>query len=156
MAEESIDRRPPSLMGLSTYLTGRYSKGARVDVQAALAGFELNTQTFGVLAALDDFGALAQQDLAVGLGADKSNVVRLVDELEKRELVRRSPDPADRRRHRVELTTAGSKVIVKVKVAVEKVDSDHLRVLSAAERRTLVSLLQRLLEAQDNPHTPHG
>jgi DNA-binding MarR family transcriptional regulator len=141
--------RPPSLLALSTYLAAWVSKRARADVQLALAEHGLGTSDYGVLVALGDFGALSQQQLADRLDADKSHVVRLIDQLEQRGLVTRAADPTDRRRHRIELTPAGRKLLRAVTPITEDVEAAHLSALSAPERRTLATLLQRVLESQD-------
>lgn len=141
--------RPPSLLALATYLAGRVSTRARADMQLALAEHGLGTSDYGVLVALGDFGALSQQQLADRLDADKSHVVRLIDQLEGRELVTRGPDPTDRRRHRIALTPSGRKLLRAIAPITAEIEAAHLRVLSAADRRTLTTLLQRVLESQD-------
>lgn len=141
--------RPPSLLALSTYTAAWVSKRARADVQLALAEHGLGTSDYGVLVALGDFGALSQQQLADRLDADKSHVVRLIDQLEQRGLVTRAADPDDRRRHRIEITPAGGELLRTVTPVAEEVEAAHLSALSDAERRTLATLLRRVLEAQD-------
>jgi MarR family transcriptional regulator, lower aerobic nicotinate degradation pathway regulator len=142
--------RPPTLLALPTsYVASWVSKRARADVQRALAEHELATSDHGVLVALGDFGALSQQQLADRLDADKSHVVRLIDQLEQRGLITRAPDPTDRRRHRIELTPAGRKLLRAIAPITESIEAAHLKALSAAERRTLAALLQRVLESQD-------
>jgi MarR family transcriptional regulator, lower aerobic nicotinate degradation pathway regulator len=145
--------RPPTLLAMPTYLASWVSKRARADVQLALAEHGLATSDHGVLVALGDFGALSQQQLADRLGADKSHVVRLIDQLEQRGLITRAADPTDRRRHRIELTPAGRALLQAVTPIAEEVEAAHLKALSAAERRTLASLLQRVLESQDHTRT---
>src|SRR5450755_3901157 len=51
---------------------------------------------------------VSQQGLADALSLDPSNVVGLLNELEERGLITRRRDPADRRRHIVELSAAGA------------------------------------------------
>lgn len=150
MSSQSVVSRPAILLALPTYLASWVSKRARADVQRRLAAYDLSTPDFGVIAALSDGGALSQQQLADGLGADKSHIVRLVDQLEARRLVQRSADPGDRRRHRVEVTPAGRALYRKTRQVIEQVEAEHLRVLTASERRTLTRLLQRVLRAQDD------
>ena len=48
-----------------------------------------------------------QSDLARGLSADPPYVTLMVDDLQKRGLVRRKPHPTDRRAKLVELTPSG-------------------------------------------------
>jgi DNA-binding MarR family transcriptional regulator len=142
-------QRPPTLLAMPTYVAGWMSRRARADVQVALGEHGLATSDFGVLVALADFGALSQQQLADRLDADKSHVVRLIDELERRGLVTRASDPTDRRRHRIELTPGGRKLLRTVRPVAERVEAAHLEALTASERRTLATLLQRVLESQD-------
>jgi DNA-binding MarR family transcriptional regulator len=141
--------RPPSLLALRSYLAGRVTKALRADVERALAEHELGTSDYGVLVALGDFGVLSQQQLADRLDADKSHVVRLIDQLEDRGLVTRAPDPTDRRRHHIELTPAGRKLLRLMAPIVERAEEEHLSALSNTERRTLTTLLQRLLDSHD-------
>lgn len=141
--------RPPSLLALRSYLAGRVTKGLRAEVERVLAERELGTSDYGVLVALGDFGVLSQQQLADRLDADKSHVVRLVDQLEGRGLVTRAADPTDRRRHRIELTPAGRTLLRQLAPIVGRADEETLSALSNTERRTLTSLLQRLLDSQD-------
>src|ERR1700685_562213 len=58
---------------------------------------------------LSEQGPVSQQGLADALSLDPSNVVGLLNELEERGLITRRRDPADRRRHIVELSAAGEK-----------------------------------------------
>ena len=58
------------------------------------------------LTLLDEHGPVSQQALGEALRLDPSNVVGLLNELEERGLVTRRRDPADRRRHIVELSAA--------------------------------------------------
>lgn len=141
--------RPPSLLALRSYLAGRVTKGLRAGVERVLAERELGTSDYGVLVALEDFGVLSQQQLADRLDADKSHVVRLVDQLEGRGLVTRAADPTDRRRHRIELTSAGRRLLRQLAPLVARADEETLSALTDTERHTLSALLQRLLDAQD-------
>jgi DNA-binding MarR family transcriptional regulator len=150
MTAAPASNRPPTLLALpASYLADWVSKRARADIQRALAEHGLSTPDYGVLVALGDFGALSQQQLADGLGADKSHVVRLIDQLEERKLVTRAPEPGDRRRHRIELTESGRSLLQTVTPLTQEVEDAHLTGLSAEERRTLVKLLRRVVETQD-------
>jgi MarR family transcriptional regulator, lower aerobic nicotinate degradation pathway regulator len=147
-------KRPPTLLALPSYVAGHVWKGARAGIQAALAEHGLGTADHGVLVALGDFGALSQQEIAEALDADKSQVVRLIDQLEQRGLVTRAIDPRDRRRHRVELTPAGRRLLRRATAAAQRMEEEYFSALSAAERQTLTSLLQRALESQERPRRP--
>jgi DNA-binding MarR family transcriptional regulator len=109
-----------------------------------LTGSGLRWPEFAVLHHLDALGAIAQRDLALALRIRPSNLVALLDQLEDRGLIRRLPDPADRRRHRVELTGGGRRMLKRAREATARAENDLLRPLSVAERRQLRALLVRL------------
>jgi MarR family transcriptional regulator, lower aerobic nicotinate degradation pathway regulator len=149
--------RPPSLLDLPSYLASQVSKFGRRHLEEALAGHGLVLIHHGILAALDDFGPLSQQQLADALDFDKSHLVARIDHLESRGLVTRTQDPADRRRNQVALTQAGQKLITQLRPAARKSQQGFLEGLSPAERKTLISLLRRALDANDaarGAHTP--
>src|SRR2546423_1712303 len=56
-------------------------------------------------------GELSHGELASRLHCDKTNVTGLVDRLERRNLVQRHPDPADRRVTQVSLTDSGTELV---------------------------------------------
>lgn len=73
--------------------------------RARLVAPDLSPTAYLCLVVLRDrAGDCAQQQVADALGLDKGVVSRAVDELEGHGLVRRTPDPADGRRHRLVLT----------------------------------------------------
>jgi DNA-binding MarR family transcriptional regulator len=49
-----------------------------------------------------------QAALAQAIGADKSRIIGVLDELQEQGLIERYPDPADRRAHLLELTPSGA------------------------------------------------
>ncbi len=99
---------------------------------------------FAVLHHLDAQGPIAQRDLAMALRIQPSNLVALLDQLERRGYLERAPDPADRRRHRVELTASGRAAVKRAREATRRAERDLLRPLSAEERRDFRTLLVRL------------
>ena len=94
-------------------------------------------------------GQLGQRDLGARLGVDPSVLVALLNSLEDRDLVRRRRDPADRRRHIVEITAAGSTAVTKLDAAFGRVEDELFADLTSQERATLHALLTRV-------RTTHG
>lgn len=93
------------------------------------------------------YGAPAlQQQLCEALWLDANNCVLLLNELEDMGYIERRRDPADRRRHVVELTEGGRVALEQAERAQESVGDELLTGLSDAERATLDSLLSRALE----------
>ncbi|RSS79103.1 MarR family winged helix-turn-helix transcriptional regulator [Streptomyces sp. WAC06614] len=111
------------------------------DFAAAAAERGLTSTQAKVLAQLN--GPLPMRGLATLLVCDASNVTGIVDRLESRGLVRREPDPADRRVKNVVATDAGREIIRQVR---EEMQATHgaLDALDPEESATLYALLDRL------------
>lgn len=119
---------------------------ARVGRRAADASMSpggLRPRHLVALTLLSDHGPLGQQALAETLRLDPSNVVGLLNELEERELVVRRRDPADRRRHIVELSATGTRELRRAQVRLLTIEDELLAALTLDERATLHALLTR-------------
>ncbi|HTF07336.1 MAG TPA: MarR family transcriptional regulator [Asanoa sp.] len=92
---------------------------------------------------LSEHGPAGQQGLADALCLDPSNVVGLLNELEERGLVTRRRDPADRRRHIVELSPSGEDELTLAHSRFAKIEDDLFSALNIEERDTLYHLLAR-------------
>ena len=68
-----------------------------------------------------------------------------VDLLEARGLVRRDPDPNDRRKHSVALTDAGAELLTGTLPRVRQAELEVTAALSEQEQAQLLMLLRRLL-----------
>src|SRR5579884_495530 len=84
-----------------------------------------------------------QQQLCEALWLDANNCVLLLNELEDLGYIERRRDPADRRRHVVELTDDGRTALERAERAQESLGDEIFATLSEEERATLRSLLSR-------------
>jgi DNA-binding MarR family transcriptional regulator len=73
--------------------------------------------------------------------------MRTVDMLETRGLVRRDPDPSDRRKHSVALTDTGAELLTRTLTEVRQAEREFAVTLSDQERAQLLGLLKRLLNS---------
>jgi MarR family transcriptional regulator, transcriptional regulator for hemolysin len=96
---------------------------------------------------IGEHGSLTQHALGAALSLDPSNVVGLLNELEDRDLITRRRDPADRRRHIVELSDSGSAELASAYREFGVVEDDLFKMLTAEERATLYTLLSRAVAA---------
>jgi DNA-binding MarR family transcriptional regulator len=101
-----------------------------------------------------DHDACPQHELAEAFCMDANNVVLLLNELEQLGYATRLRDPDDRRRHVVELTTAGADALSRAELAQEAIEDDVLKALDAEERATLWKLLTRALSGAEQDAEP--
>jgi MarR family transcriptional regulator, temperature-dependent positive regulator of motility len=86
-----------------------------------------------------------QQQLCESLWLDPNNCVLLLNEMEEMGYVERRRDPADRRRHVVDITDEGRVALERAERAQEALGNELLSALSDDERATLRSLLSRVV-----------
>jgi len=91
----------------------------------------------------------SRRQLADALDIDKSHLVGPIDQLEARALLSRIRNPSDRRRNQITLTPAGQALVDELRPVARRSQQGFLEALSAAEQRTLIELLQRVLAAND-------
>jgi DNA-binding MarR family transcriptional regulator len=112
----------------------------------------MNLRNMVVLAYLRDHPSVSQQAMTEDLSMDSNTGVLVLNDLEDLEYVERRRDPADRRRHIVEITRAGVEALGRAEVAQESIEDEILEGLNPAERATLRRLLVKALEE----HQPSG
>ena len=106
----------------------------------------MRVKEFASLAILREHSPITQQELGDILFVDANNLVLLLNELESREFALRRRDPADRRRHLVEITDEGIRALDAAEKGIESVEDDVFAPLSAAERADLHQLLAKALD----------
>jgi len=91
------------------YVVGRAARslGTRLNRNFADAGYDVTCEQWGVLVNLWNRNGQTQQELASMTCKDKTSMTRLIDGLEKRKIVVRTPDQVDRRQKHIYLTDKG-------------------------------------------------
>jgi DNA-binding MarR family transcriptional regulator len=84
-----------------------------------------------------------QRELAERLSADPTYVTLMVDDLEKRGLVRRKPHPTDRRAKLVELTSSGRAAAARADAILDEPPAE-LHGVPDADLETVLRVLERL------------
>ncbi|MFI6387077.1 MarR family winged helix-turn-helix transcriptional regulator [Nonomuraea sp. NPDC050540] len=90
---------------------------------------------------------LAHGELASRLHCDKTNITGLVNRLERRDLVRRQPDPDDRRLTKVFLTDQGAELVTRFREAMSTAATKHFASWPADRHSQLLDLLRTTAEA---------
>jgi len=122
----------------------RAAESVTARVSRCMAQADLTVSQFGVLEALYHKGPLCQRDLAVKILKSSGNITLVIDNLEKRGLVRRERDSADRRYLTVHLTTAGTELIAPAFSRVEEAIVAEMASLTTAEQELLGKLCKKL------------
>jgi DNA-binding MarR family transcriptional regulator len=114
-------------------------------VEDAFEDVGLSWAKYGVLAKLAEAGnPLSLSDLASRLSCVRSNMTQLVDRLEADGLVRRAPDPSDRRVVRAELTPLGVDRAEAGARQLKAVEMEFGTSLSSSGRDALAGVLSQL------------
>ena len=124
-------------------LVGRLARRLRQEAAGGLTPSQLSA-----LASVDRLGPLQLGDLARVEAVAPPTLTRAVARLEQRGLLRRRPDPADRRAALVETTPAGRRALKDVRGARTAFLVQRLETLDPADRAVVaaaVRLLGRLL-----------
>jgi len=106
----------------------------------------MRVKEFASLAMLRAHSPVPQQELGEILCVDANNLVLLLNDLESREFALRRRDPADRRRHLVEITDEGRRALDAAEKGIESVEDDVLAPLTRTERAQLQTLLAKVLD----------
>jgi DNA-binding MarR family transcriptional regulator len=108
--------------------------------------FELTDVQFNILMILKDHGdeGLSQQELSEQLVVGKSNVVGLVDRLEKAGYVKRTAHPSDRRFNQIVLAPKGATLERRVEeIYFQEVDR-MMDVLTGTEKSVLIGAMEKI------------
>jgi MarR family transcriptional regulator, organic hydroperoxide resistance regulator len=110
-----------------------------------LAGHGISMWAYIVLARLCDEPLIrGQAVLAEAIGADKTRIIDVLDDLQERGLISRKPDPADRRARLLAATSKGRALRDRVQRAIRREEEKLLAQLPGTERAAFLRALQRL------------
>lgn len=139
-------RDPATLLALVTFVKFRRAANTLDSLlQPPLLKEEgLTESQFGVLEAIWHLGPMPQARLCEKLLVSGSNLTTVIDNLERRGLVHRGPNPDDRRAYLVRLTSRGEALIAKAFGPHAARITRLLGVLTQAEQRHLGSICRKL------------
>lgn len=145
MAADDIPARPPVLLDVPAFALAHLGRIARTALKDAFAREGLSARAHFALLCLSEYGTLSQRELADHIAMDRSDLVKLLDELERAGQVRRAPDPGDRRRHVLSITPAGTTALGTGEEIIDRATDEVLRRLSPEQRTTLHRLTRQAL-----------
>lgn len=146
----AVEASTLDLAGLSDLL-GFHLRLAHVaiyrDFMAALSDLDLTQKQCATLQLVGANPGVSQVDIAATLGTDRATMMAMVDRLEERGLVVRTPSLVDRRRRELHLTPEGQVVVRKAQAAIQRHESRFTSRLTKAQLETLITAL-RVIHSQ--------
>jgi MarR family 2-MHQ and catechol resistance regulon transcriptional repressor len=108
--------------------------------------FGLTDVQFNILMILKERGSagLSQQELSEHLIVTKSNVVGLIDRLERNGYVKRMSHPSDRRFNQIVLTPKGSKLELKIEESYFTEVDKMMNALSTPQKRAVIQAMEKI------------
>ena len=112
-------------------------------------GYDITAEQFLLMDTLWTEGSLSQQHIADIMLKDKNSVVKLVDSLEEKKLVRRVNSPDDRRRNLIKVTAKAERIKEDVTdIALRAVEKTTAGI-SDEDMQTFISVLDRMAQNMD-------
>jgi DNA-binding MarR family transcriptional regulator len=154
-AERDLKPEAPPALAVeevdTSYLDSLIGYNARRAALAAIDVFlqrmepyDLRPVDFSVLSLITHNPGITSRQLCTTLGILPPNVVGMLNALEARELIVRTPHPRDRRAMGLHLTDAGRKLMRKAERTAAELEAEVASRLTAGEARTLIRLLQKI------------
>jgi MarR family 2-MHQ and catechol resistance regulon transcriptional repressor len=143
--QEEFRGNSKDVRALGTYVKlMRAAESITARVHKHLSSVGLTVSQFGVLEAIFHLGPLSQRDLGRKILRSSGNITMVIDNLEKRRLVRRERDASDRRMYIVHLTGDGQKLIGNIFPSHAALITNELSVLNAADQKILGDLCKKV------------
>ena len=131
------------LESLIGYNLRRAAARQRERFRNTFAPYEIRPVQLTALIIILHNDGLGQSALGHMLGMKRANVVKLLDELQDREFVKRIPSASDRRAYEVHLTAKGRRLTRELLALHEKQEADLADTFGHEELQQLVDLLRR-------------
>ncbi len=104
----------------------------------------LTPQQYAALVKIRDFGKVSQNRLGRAVAMDPATSQGVTQRLVAKRLVRREPDPSDRRRALLSLTAEGAAVVERLIPLGVRITRDTLQPLTHVEQERFLALLKKI------------
>jgi DNA-binding MarR family transcriptional regulator len=109
-----------------------------------LARHAVTLWAYIVLTALTDGPMRTQAALAASIGADKTRIIPVLDDLQRRGLIEREPDPADRRVRLLGITESGRRLQRAIRADIRAGEAELVAALAPGDRDGFLRALAAL------------
>lgn len=134
------------------FLVSKTSQKFKLELNRKLkkSGLDVSSDQWTVLMFLSDNNGPTQTDLAQKLYKDRANLTRILDLMEKNQLVERQRSSTDRREYNVYITEKGKSLIPELKLIGDSVMEKALNGANAEEIIGIKHFLNKLFINLDN------
>jgi len=136
-------------LGFAINLTGRALTRL---LMSAFAPYDVTPEQWSILKRLEEGDGITIKELSKRVGKDQANVTRISDLLQRKELIKRKPNPEDKRSSLVCLTEEGRRIIQLLDPIDEQVHQIALKGLTESEIEMVTQLLSRIRENSNADH----
>ena len=130
-------------------LARRFNQICLTLLAEAYDGAEVHPGEYQALACIDDFPGMDQRRIAELIGTDRTSVSQMIERLVARGLVDQRVNGDDRRAREIHITPRGRHLRASLRPKLLAAQDKMLAPLSPRERRTLMDLLVRVIEANE-------
>lgn len=109
-----------------------------------MAVYGLKPVEFSVLSLISHNPGITSRQLCSTLNIQPPNLVGMINQLQRRELITRRPHPHDGRAMGLHLTPEGRKMVRQAEVTASELEDAATARLTPAERKTLIQLLRKI------------
>ena len=141
MSDELDTRYLETLLGYNTRRAALTIIGRFMDNMAV---YQLRPVDFSVLSLIGHNPGITSRQLCGALNILPPNLVGLLKDIEKRQLIRRSPHPTDGRAMGLSLTSKGAALMQEAEATALDSDLSAAAALSPSDIKTLTRLLQKI------------
>ena len=128
------------------YLFRRMQQIAVAIFMEECKAFDLTPVQYAALVAIHTHPGIDATRLSAVIAFDRSTLGSVIERLEAKDLVQRKPGSDDRRVKLLYLTKSGAALLGDIMASVDRAQARMLQPLKAADRKTLLALLTRLVD----------
>jgi DNA-binding MarR family transcriptional regulator len=136
---------------LTSSLIAKVALRIKAEINNAFqeSGANITSDQWGVLKCLWQKEGISQSEIAEKVNKDKASVTRILDIMQKNNLIKRCDDELDRRSYRIFLTEEGKNLEIKLKPVVLAINQQIYQNLDEHELQELQKLLLKLAKSDD-------
>jgi DNA-binding MarR family transcriptional regulator len=138
----------PDLGVLNSHL-GYFIRRAQVwvfqDFIRTLAAVDIRPAQYSVLIVIASNPGFSQAEVGETLGIERARLVRLLDRLERRNLIQRLPSPSDRRSHVLRLTREGQTILKRATSLAARHEVRLIERLGKEQHRSVMHALRSMM-----------